>query len=327
MIIDNVHVTTVVDIGTYELRMGQNIFPTPRTVHPTLAVSSDDSLGIPLRVGPEALAMNTKQPLIDVYSDVATLAHVITRKYDVDGHAHPMVLLHEPSEALLVAIFDATRFIDSVAIIRPSVAHLFAAGQCSGVVVDSGFSRTRVTTVYEGYALTKAQSFLPAAGHQVSESLQRMLQQLQVGYDSTTAPWAPRGPFWDSRRLHDLKIAFLECFERKPQWPFTEAVKTKTREATLPDGSTLTLGNLSGQLLMESFFSPESSVQDLAHRVGLTLPPLPVGGPFTLPQIGQLKLPLGRGLPLRRRASTGSLSGWILAIYHRTLPLLTRFWV
>lgn len=131
----------------------------------------------------------------------------------------------------------------------PAALSLYAAGQTTGLVVDSGEGVTSIVPIYEGHVCTPAVQRLELAGRDVTEALRLHLRRSsflvsQRGASSTLSYGGALGPTLHSSSELELVRELKEraCFVAKD--PKAESAGAgQPAEYRLPDGQAVVLGH------------------------------------------------------------------------------------
>ena len=169
--------------------------------------------------------------------------HAIYNELRVIPEEHSLLLtesrlnLKYQREKMAQIMFE-TFDVPALYIANDSVLSLYSSGRNTGVVMDSGKSSTRITPVYEGYALHYASQKLDLAGDNITNHL--MKNFTERGYSFTTMA--------ERRIVDDIKEKLCYVALDSEQEMITE------KNYELPDGKVITIGN-------DQFKCPEAIFQ------------------------------------------------------------------
>lgn len=189
--------------------------------------------------------------------------HVFEWELGVKASEHPVLMTEsalnpwEAREKMTELLFEGFG-VPAFYLSDQAVLALYASACVTGLVVDSGDGVTCAVPIFEGYSLPHAVTKLGLAGKDISEHLGRLLKAGGHAVQNTL----------DSALLDDIKEKL--CYVAlQPDQELARRPEEVTREYTLPDGQTITLGD---QLFQapEALFTPELlglQSPGLAHMV------------------------------------------------------------
>ena len=194
---------------------------------------------------------------------------------------HPVLVTETPDQSrehrekmvsMLFEVFNAP----AVVVASTQVMSLFSTGRSSGIVVDSGYGRTHIGPVWEGYALPHFLRRMNVAGQDLSVHLQGKLRM--DGYPFSTAD--------DLAAVNDIKESL--CYvsgNMATELNFCKESKSIERLHELPDGQQIYV-NEHRFTVAEALFDPsllgDADVSTTGYGVDGSR--LPTGGQ-TLPGI------------------------------------------
>ncbi|CAL8315123.1 unnamed protein product [Lota lota] len=133
-----------------------------------------------------ALRYPMKNGVIHNWDDMEKIWHHAFQQLCADPEDHPVMLTEAPMNPLqnrqraVEVMFDRF-YVPYVYVAMQAVLALYAAGRCTGVVLDSGDGASHSVPVFEGYSLPHAVQRFPLAGHDVTLHLTKLLQEQGVG--------------------------------------------------------------------------------------------------------------------------------------------------
>ena len=174
----------------------------------------------------------------------------------------------------------------------PAVLTLYAAGDTTGLVVDSGEGVTSIVPVYEGHALPKAVQRLEIAGYDVTQALRLHLRRASFisapasSSSSSVAYGSAFGPTLHTSAelevVRELKeaacyvakdpkaeaAAFAKAARAAPGGSAISSSNSMTGEYRLPDGHLVRLGEDRFQAA-EVLFKPSTSLGGFPEQPGI----------------------------------------------------------
>lgn len=125
------------------------------------------------------------------WEDMAQVwTHMYASLQGVESHVHPVLLTEPPCNPRRVRERAAEVFFEqfnvpAFYVSMQAVLSLYASGQTTGLVVDSGDGVTHVVPVFRGFALSNAVQRIDLGGRDVTERLRALLRT--SGYDFRTS--------------------------------------------------------------------------------------------------------------------------------------------
>ncbi|CAL8316333.1 unnamed protein product [Boreogadus saida] len=132
-----------------------------------------------------ALRYPMKNGVIHNWDDMEKIWHHAFQQLCADPEDHPVMLTEAPMSPLhhrqrAVEVMFERFCAPYVYVAMQAVLALYAAGRCTGVVLDSGDGASHSVPVYEGYSLPHAVQRFPLAGLDVTLHLTKLLQEQGV---------------------------------------------------------------------------------------------------------------------------------------------------
>ncbi|XP_056436727.1 uncharacterized protein LOC130374150 isoform X1 [Gadus chalcogrammus] len=132
-----------------------------------------------------ALRYPMKNGVIHNWDDMEKIWHHAFQQLCADPEDHPVMLTEAPMSPLhnrqrAVEVMFERFCVPYVYVAMQAVLALYAAGRCTGVVLDSGDGASHSVPVYEGYSLPHAVQRFPLAGLDVTLHLTKLLQEQGV---------------------------------------------------------------------------------------------------------------------------------------------------
>ncbi|XP_050392299.2 putative actin-22 [Patella vulgata] len=198
-----------------------------------------------------------KHGIISNWDDMEKIwHHTFHNELGVSPDEHPVLLTEAPfnpkiNRELMTQIMFETFNTPGFYVALQAILGVYASGRCSGIVVDSGDGVSHVIPVYEGYGIPCAINRLDLAGSDLTEYLQRILNERGHGFTTKA----------ELEIVRDIKekLSYIaEDFSAE----MNKAECTSMLESSyeLPDGQVITIGD-------ERFRCPEVLFQpSLAGR-------------------------------------------------------------
>lgn len=178
-------------------------------------------------------------------------------------------------------LFESFGVHATTSVVEP-LASLYAAGRGSGLVVDVGESMTQVCPVFEGYVIPRGVRTLALAGQDVTELLQRRLDDsaalsLSSGADLAVLRDIKRRCCFVARDGCDAEFKRLETNTQDHKSLLDEGVQPPEQSYTLPDGSVIAFDcrNSPSHLSASAAFEVGECLFQPSRFLGRDLPGLP----------------------------------------------------
>ena len=180
-------------------------------------------------------------------------SHCYSIKPELDSSEHPVLVTEvaknpkgsrEAALQIFFEEFDVPAFYLSVS----GVLALYSTGRTNGLVIDSGFEKTEVIPVYEGYHIKHASKWMDLGGVDVTEHFGDLLTTSEISFISF-----PR----NSRIFEELKEEYcyvsLDYQSEVEKYVDDSSLRSSYE---LPDGTKIEIGVEKIEAL-ECFFKPE----------------------------------------------------------------------
>ncbi|KRX00350.1 hypothetical protein PPERSA_10849 [Pseudocohnilembus persalinus] len=108
--------------------------------------------------------------------------HIFHHELHVNPEDHPVLLTEAPNnkkknrEQMIKLMFEKYN-VNSFFLATQQVLALFATGNTTGIVVDSGYASTHTVPIYEGFALSHAIQKTPLAGRDLTDYLIKLYEE------------------------------------------------------------------------------------------------------------------------------------------------------
>ena len=172
------------------------------------------------------------------WDDVEAIwSYVFSEELKVDASEHP-ILVSESSRNPKISREKATTImfetfsVPAFCLVQQAVLALYSTGRTSGIVLDSGFSVTRITPVHDGYNVRLGNRNLDIGGINVSDLLRKKLTD--KGFTFKT-----QSEYRSLRHICEKLCYGAIDFEKESH---DNDVTPNTEVYQLPDGRTIKLG-------------------------------------------------------------------------------------
>ncbi|MHA1793610.1 MAG: hypothetical protein ACTSVI_13275 [Promethearchaeota archaeon] len=257
----------IIDIGEASCKIGFAGDEFPRETFPTIvgkekyrSVMVDTSEHMRgAYVGNDAAAMRgvlkiqypiSRGQIVDWNAFYEVLNHVFYNVLRIDSRQFPVIysepILNPPNlREHLAKVFFETYQVPAVVIFPSAVMALVNAGRSTGLVVEIGEGMAYIVPIHDGEVITYAVNRLPLGGVDVNENLKNFL--MQEGHHLTFSA--------QKEILRDIKEKLCYVAEDINQESQNAYKINISRPYTLPDGSTIQIGN-SRFMAPEILFTP-----------------------------------------------------------------------
>lgn len=197
-------------------------------------------------VGSEAYAkrgvLKLKYPIEHgIVTDWDSMEHIWRHTFDqlrVDPDDRDVLLTEAPrnpnkNREKMAEIMFETFNVGGLYIAIQGVLSLYASGRTTGTVLDIGDGVTHTIPIYDGYAIDNAIHRFDLAGRDVTEYMQRLLEQ--SGYSMTSSS--------EKEIVRRIKEKLCYCVTDIQEEVAIYESKNMSRNYTLPDGNVISIGD------------------------------------------------------------------------------------
>ncbi|CAG9322347.1 unnamed protein product [Blepharisma stoltei] len=232
----------VVDTGSYSIKAGFTSLPRPNVVMkctptPQASVLFKESKTVTVKNKGDSNTYSTIQyPIMErqvYFSHEIELiwSHLFYNELKVATETHPFIMTEAIStpkayrEKMTQVMFELYN-VPALYISNPSVLALYASGNATGSVVDSGYEMTHVSSIYEGYVIPQSVQVLNYGGREVTSHLESLISKKSSSLNRSI--------------IQEIKekLCFISANPYNEFYSYEDEVSYE-----LPDGSAFTLGS------------------------------------------------------------------------------------
>jgi actin-related protein len=260
--------TIVIDVGTGNCKAGFAGEDEPRCTFPSMVgrpKTSNVMNGtdvVECYVGADAQAKRgilkiqypVEHGIVQDWDDMEKIwSHAFFKELRCEPHEHAVMLTEaalnpKANRERMAQIMFEQFYVPALYVSTQAVLSLYASGRTTGVVCDSGDGVTHIVPIYEGYAMPHGVLRLDLAGRDLTEYMQKLLQERGCSFTTT----AEREIARDIKE----KVCYVsEDFEDEME----KAADTKEITYEMPDGNVIAIAS-------ERFRCPEALFKP--HLVG-----------------------------------------------------------